>query len=162
MYIQIVEANTRRLPEIQELAAKWSAETEGRRTALRTIATRDLDQSDTYLFLVEFPDQEAAKKNSDLPETNEFASTLGTLTEGPTTYRNLEVVDVMDHRPVTRKTIDCRDVPSESNCSLTISGTAEEVIAAATQHAVAAHGHEDNEELRAGLASALKDEEPGR
>jgi len=35
-----------------------------------------------------------------------------------------------------RKSIDCRDYPSEKNCSLKISGTEEEVLGAATQHAV--------------------------
>jgi predicted small metal-binding protein len=57
-----------------------------------------------------------------------------------------------------RKSIDCRDYPSEKNCSLKISGTEEEVIDAATQHAVSAHGHEDMPELREQLKSMLKDE----
>jgi len=42
-----------------------------------------------------------------------------------------------------RKSIDCRDYPSEKNCSLKISGTEEEVIDAAVQHAVSAHGYEE-------------------
>ncbi len=42
-----------------------------------------------------------------------------------------------------RKSIDCRDYPSEKNCSLKISGTEEEVVDAAVQHAVSAHGHEE-------------------
>lgn len=39
-----------------------------------------------------------------------------------------------------RKVADCREFPSENNCSLTISGTEQEVLEAATQHAVSAHG----------------------
>jgi hypothetical protein len=35
-----------------------------------------------------------------------------------------------------RKSIDCRDYPSEKNCSLKISGTKEEVLDAATQRTV--------------------------
>jgi len=42
-----------------------------------------------------------------------------------------------------RKVADCRLFPSEKNCTLTISGTEEEVLDAATQHAISAHGHED-------------------
>lgn len=57
-----------------------------------------------------------------------------------------------------RKSIDCRDYPSEKNCSLKISGTEEEVLNAATQHAVSAHGHENVPELREQLKSMLKDE----
>ena len=47
-----------------------------------------------------------------------------------------------------RKSIDCRDYPSEKNCSLKISGTEDEVLDAAMQHAVSAHGHEVGPELR--------------
>jgi hypothetical protein len=58
----------------------------------------------------------------------------------------------------TRKYIDCRDFPSDSACSLKISGTEGEVLTAAAAHAVAAHGHADSPELRDGLRAALKDE----
>jgi hypothetical protein len=57
----------------------------------------------------------------------------------------------------TRKAIDCRDHPSEKNCSLRISGTEEEVLDAATQHAVRSHGHENSPELREQLRSMLKE-----
>ena len=57
-----------------------------------------------------------------------------------------------------RKSIDCRNQPSEKNCSLKISGTEEEVLDAAVQHAVSAHGHENSPELRAQIKSMLKDE----
>jgi predicted small metal-binding protein len=56
-----------------------------------------------------------------------------------------------------RKSIDCRDHPSEKNCSLKISGTEEEVLDAAVQHAVSAHGHENSPELREQIKSMLKD-----
>jgi len=57
-----------------------------------------------------------------------------------------------------RKVADCRDFPSESGCTLTISGEEDEVVAAATQHAVSVHGHEDTEEVRSWLRQNLKDE----
>jgi hypothetical protein len=57
-----------------------------------------------------------------------------------------------------RKVADCRDFPSETGCTLTISGEEYEVIAAAVQHAGAVHGHEDGEELRNWLTEHLKDE----
>jgi hypothetical protein len=67
---------------------------------------------------------------------------------------------------VTRKTIDCRMMPSDSNCTVQISGEEEEVLVLAAAHAVAVHGHSDDEELRTGLRGALRDEgvltiEPG-
>ena len=60
--------------------------------------------------------------------------------------------------PAKRKSIDCRDYPSEKNCSLKISGSEEEVMNAAVQHAVSAHGHEETPELREQIKSMLKDE----
>jgi hypothetical protein len=57
-----------------------------------------------------------------------------------------------------RKSIDCRNHPSEKNCSLKISGTEQEVLDAAVQHAVSAHGHQDTLELREQIKLMLKDE----
>jgi len=57
-----------------------------------------------------------------------------------------------------RKSIDCRNYPSEKNCSLKISGTEQEVLDAAVQHAVSAHGHQSTPKLREQIKSMLKDE----
>jgi predicted small metal-binding protein len=57
-----------------------------------------------------------------------------------------------------RKFVDCREMPSESNCSLYISGTEEEVVRAAAEHAASVHGHEDTPELRDEIRKAMKDE----
>ena len=59
-----------------------------------------------------------------------------------------------------RKIDDCRDFPSESDCTLTISGEEDEVIIAATRHAVAVRGHQDTDEARSWLLQHLKDEVP--
>jgi len=59
-----------------------------------------------------------------------------------------------------RKVADCREYPSENNCTLTIAGSEDEVLAAATMHAVAAHGHADTPELREQVRAMLKDEVP--
>jgi hypothetical protein len=58
----------------------------------------------------------------------------------------------------TRKFIDCREFPSESNCTLTIFGTEAEVIKAAAEHAVSSHGHSAGPELVGSLRGALRDE----
>ena len=62
---------------------------------------------------------------------------------------------------MSRKYIDCREMPSESNCDLAMSGTEEHLLKAAVNHAVVVHGHEDTPELRAEIAGALKEEVPG-
>lgn len=58
-----------------------------------------------------------------------------------------------------RKYVDCREYPSEKNCSLKISGTENEVLDAAVQHAVSAHGHENTPELRQELGKLLKNDQ---
>ena len=60
--------------------------------------------------------------------------------------------------PGPRKSIDCRNYPSDKNCSLKLSGTENEVLDTAVQHAVSAHGHQNSPELRGQLKSMLKDE----
>jgi Protein of unknown function (DUF1059) len=55
-----------------------------------------------------------------------------------------------------RKSIDCREYPSESGCTLRIEGTEEEVLEAAVNHAISKHGHADDPELREQIRTLLK------
>lgn len=58
---------------------------------------------------------------------------------------------------MTRKYIDCREYPSEKNCTVALAADSdEELIEAAVQHAVAVHGHADSPELRTWLRQAIK------
>ena len=59
---------------------------------------------------------------------------------------------------MSRKVADCRQFPSESGCTLTISGEEDEVVRAASEHAISVHGHEDTPELRDQIRSMLQDE----
>jgi quinol monooxygenase YgiN/predicted small metal-binding protein len=52
--------------------------------------------------------------------------------------------------------IDCREVPSESGCTLALYGEEAEVLRAAVAHAVDVHGHTDDDELREGIRLALR------
>ncbi|HXE92001.1 MAG TPA: DUF1059 domain-containing protein [Terriglobales bacterium] len=61
-----------------------------------------------------------------------------------------------------RKIIDCRDFPAEKPCDIAISGSEEDVIEVAVQHAVRSHGHQDTPELRQQIRSMLKDEPESR
>ncbi len=57
---------------------------------------------------------------------------------------------------MTRKVFDCRELPGE--CTLTISGTEDEVLEAQAAHAVAAHAQHDSPELRDFIRASLKAE----
>jgi hypothetical protein len=61
---------------------------------------------------------------------------------------------------MTRKMVDCRTMPSEIACSLTIAGEETDVLDAAVLHAVDKHGHENSPELRELIRGGLVDAEP--
>ncbi len=60
---------------------------------------------------------------------------------------------------MARKYIDCREYPSQMNCSVSIFADSDtELLEAAVQHAVSVHGHEDTPELREQLRTAFREE----
>ena len=60
-----------------------------------------------------------------------------------------------------RKFVDCREIPSEMNCTVAISADSEEeVLDAAVQHAMAVHGHEDSAELREMIRGGIREGQP--
>lgn len=60
-----------------------------------------------------------------------------------------------------RKYIDCREFPSETNCTIAISADSEkELVEAAVQHACAVHGHKDTAEFRRQIVGAIHDGMP--
>jgi predicted small metal-binding protein len=62
---------------------------------------------------------------------------------------------------MTRKYIDCREFPSDMQCSVAISAdTDKELIEAAVQHAVAVHGHQDTPEFRKEISGAMREGTP--
>jgi predicted small metal-binding protein len=59
---------------------------------------------------------------------------------------------------MARKYVDCREMPSESKCTVAISADSEgELVEVAVQHAVKVHGHRDTPEFRQLLKQAIKD-----
>jgi predicted small metal-binding protein len=60
-----------------------------------------------------------------------------------------------------RKYLDCREFPSDMNCSVAIAADSEnELLEAAVQHAVAVHQHEDTPEFRQQLKQLFKEGTP--
>ncbi|MGZ2746414.1 DUF1059 domain-containing protein [Burkholderia stagnalis] len=60
-----------------------------------------------------------------------------------------------------RRYIDCREFPSDMNCSVAISADSDgELLEAAVQHAVTVHQHTDTPELRAQLKTLFRDGTP--
>jgi predicted small metal-binding protein len=62
---------------------------------------------------------------------------------------------------MARKYMDCREYPSEMNCTVTISADSEEeLLAAAIQHAVAVHKEKDTPEFRKQVSQLIKEGTP--
>jgi predicted small metal-binding protein len=58
---------------------------------------------------------------------------------------------------MARKYIDCREIPSDTKCTVTIAADSEkELLDVAVQHAVQQHGHQDTPEFRQQLTGAIK------
>jgi hypothetical protein len=93
-FIQLIEIATTRPDEVEALVAEWREQTAGRRTAQRGTFTQDRDRPNSYLQIVEFPSNEDAMANSDLPETASLAQRLEELCDGPILFRNLDVRSV--------------------------------------------------------------------
>lgn len=61
---------------------------------------------------------------------------------------------------MARKSIDCREFPSDMNCTLAMSADSEnELLEAAVQHAVAVHGHGDTPQIRDMLSKLFRNGE---
>lgn len=59
---------------------------------------------------------------------------------------------------MARKLIDCRNFPSEKNCTVAIAAdTTEELLDVAVDHAVKTHGHTYTPELREQIRELIKE-----
>jgi len=62
---------------------------------------------------------------------------------------------------MARKYIDCREFPSETNCTVALSADSEnELLQAAVQHALAVHKHQDTPELRKQIKGSIRNGNP--
>ena len=93
-FVQIIEFTTSRFDEGDKLVQEYREKTKGKGTAGRGMTLRDRDNPNKYYNVVEFPSYEDAMRNSEMPETQELASKLAGLTDGPPTFHNCDVVRI--------------------------------------------------------------------
>lgn len=94
-FVQLVEFTSKNTDQIRAVTARYQEETEGRRTTLRTLVCADRDLPDRYVVVAEFASYDDAMANSRLPETQELAAAMNELSDGPLSYRNLEVIEIL-------------------------------------------------------------------
>jgi hypothetical protein len=95
-FVQIMEFQTSQLDAVKALDQQWRADTEGKRKATSMMITQDRDRPGTYLWIIGFPSYEAAQQNNDLPETQRIAADMAKATDGPASFRNLDVMEKRD------------------------------------------------------------------
>jgi hypothetical protein len=94
-FVQIIEYETDRFDELSTMMDDMSADAEaaGRTPPFSYFsATRDRDNPNRYLTIIEFASYDEAMENSNRPETSEMARKFAALcTKGPI-YHNLDVL----------------------------------------------------------------------
>jgi hypothetical protein len=90
-FVQIIEYKTSHIDEVDRLTDEFLEKTEGKRLGGHAMRTKDRDNANTYIEIVEFPSYEVAMRNNDMPETAEFAKQMMQLCDGEPIFRNLDV-----------------------------------------------------------------------
>ncbi|WP_007026661.1 DUF1059 domain-containing protein [Saccharomonospora iraqiensis] len=90
-FVQLIEFSTDRIDEVERLTDEWAAEIGADRRARWGVLAADRDHAGTYLEIVEFPDAEQARANSENPATARFADRLRGLCDAEPRFVNLDV-----------------------------------------------------------------------
>ena len=91
-FVQLVEMSTSRYDEMQKFQTQWREQNPDAMLDW-SIVGRDRDHPDKYVVMVHFENYDVAMQNSADPRTAEFAEKMQELSDGPVTFRNLDVVD---------------------------------------------------------------------
>jgi len=92
-FIQVVEFGTSKIEEMRANAKALEEAMGDDRKARRVVVGADRDNPGRYLTIVFFDSYEDAMANSDHPATQEFASKMMAIGDGPPTFHNLDVID---------------------------------------------------------------------
>ena len=88
-FTQIIEFETNRIDEMNKLMKDWQEHAPGTPNTRGQIC-KDREKKNTYLVIAEFPSYEEAMKNSNDPETQQYAEQMGKLCSKAPTFRNLD------------------------------------------------------------------------
>ncbi len=94
-FIQTISFSSDRMEEMQELMDRFRQEqTQPSPGLVRVSVAKDRDDEGRYMVIAEFDSYEVAMENSARPETDAFAKEMATLTSGPPTFGNYDVIRV--------------------------------------------------------------------
>ena len=90
-FVQLVEMSTSRFDEMQKFNEEWRERNPDMMLDW-SIVGQDRDNPGKYIAIVHFENYDVAMKNSADPRTSEYAAKMAELSDGPPTFRNLDVV----------------------------------------------------------------------
>jgi quinol monooxygenase YgiN len=92
-FVQVIDYTSSKPDEIQRIHEEWTEATEGKRRAKRLVLAKHHDDPNSFSEFVFFDSYEDAVRNSELPETEEFARRLNDAIDGEPRYIDLDVVE---------------------------------------------------------------------
>jgi hypothetical protein len=92
-FLQIVEFHTRAIEKGKKVVSNWEEQTKDRSKARSRVLGQDRDQPDHFFNIVIFDSYEAAMETATLPETTELVNNLLAITDGPTNYYAVEIIE---------------------------------------------------------------------
>lgn len=93
MLVQVIEFQTSKIDEIQNVTEEMLAQRSPDFTARRGLIAEDRDTPGRYFNIVFFDSYESAMKNSELPIVQSYSAKMAALTDGGPTFYNLNVID---------------------------------------------------------------------
>jgi hypothetical protein len=91
-FVQLVEFSTSRFDEMQKYNEEWREKNPDRLLDWSVVG-HDRDNPGKHVAIVHFESYDVAMKNSNDPRTAEYAAKMEELSDGPVTFRNLDVVE---------------------------------------------------------------------
>ncbi len=92
MFVQQIDFATADTEGVLALAAEWAEDAMGKGAVAQTGIGADVDDPGHFVWMVYFESAEAARRNSDRPETAAFAERFTAMCTEDPTFRNLDVV----------------------------------------------------------------------
>ena len=90
-FVQLIEFDTDRIGEWDDLVGRWAAAIGARRTVRWSVLGTDRDRPGRHVAMVEFGDYDQAMANSGHPATAAFGKELQAICTGEPRFRNLDV-----------------------------------------------------------------------
>lgn len=92
MFVQQINFATDDPEGMVALADEWAEDAMSKGTVVRTGLGADIDHPGHFVWIVYFESEEAARQNSERPETADFSARFAAMCSDGPTFRNLDIV----------------------------------------------------------------------